>query len=150
MLTSFDKALLNILQTGLPIAAQPYKAMAQQLGCDEETVIQTLRRLKTQGYIRRMGAFFDSSQLGFVSTLAAVRVSPEALPAVAQAINAYSGVTHNYEREGEYNLWFAITLPDESSLEQALAQISELPGVEKLMNLPATRKFKVSVEFNLA
>lgn len=150
MLTAFDKALLNILQTGLPVTSQPYRAMAQQLGCDEETVITTLRRLRAQGYIRRMGAFFDSAQLGFVSTLAAVKVRPESLAAVAEAINAYTGVTHNYEREGEYNLWFAITLPDAAAMEQALDQIGKLPGVEKLLNLPATRKFKVSVEFNLA
>lgn len=150
MLTAFDKALLNILQTGLPITPQPYKAMALQLGCDEETVIETLRRLKTQGYIRRMGAFFDSAELGYVSTLVAVQAAPEALTAVALAINKYSGVTHNYEREGEYNLWFAITSPDPCSMERVLAQIEDLPGVEKLIRLPATRKFKVSVEFNLA
>lgn len=150
MLTAFDKALLNILQTGLPITPQPYQAIAGQLGCDEETVIEALRRLKTQGYIRRMGAFFDSAKLGFVSTLVAVQVAPAALAAVAQAINKYAGVTHNYEREGDYNLWFAITSPDLCSMEQILAQIEKLPGVEKLISLPATRKFKVSVEFNLA
>lgn len=149
MLTSFDKALLNILQTGLPVAPQPYQAIARQLGCDEETVLSSLRRLKTQGYIRRMGAFFDSTRLGFVSTLVALKVQPEYVPSVAKAVNAYAGVTHNYERESEYNLWFAITQPDSGSLKQALAEISSLPGVEQLLDLPATQKFKVSVEFNL-
>lgn len=149
MLTAFDKALLNILQTGLPIASRPYQEMAERLGCDEETVILALSRLKTQGYIRRMGAFFDSAELGYVSTLAAVKVLPEQLQETAVAINALPGVTHNYEREGEYNLWFAITCPSQFELEKALTHVKGLAGVEKLMSLPATKKFKVSVEFNL-
>lgn len=149
MLTAFDKALLNILQTGLPITPEPYKVMAGQLGCEEEAVIDALRRLKAQGYIRRMGAFFDSVRLGYVSTLAAVQVEEAYLPAVAAAINAFPGVTHNYEREGEYSLWFAITSANRQELDDALAQIRSLQGVVKLINMPATRKFKVSVEFNL-
>ena len=149
MLTAFDKALLNILQTGLTLEPSPYKEMAGRLGCDEDTVIETLRSLKARGYIRRMGAFFDSARLGYISTLAAVKVSEDYITQVAAAINAFPGVTHNYEREGEYNLWFAITSPDRQALAQALTRIQNLEGVEKLMNLPATKKFKVSVEFNL-
>ncbi|MCX7780451.1 MAG: AsnC family transcriptional regulator [Negativicutes bacterium] len=149
MLTKFDKALLNLLQTGLPLAPQPYKVMGEQLGVDEDTVLASLRRLKALGYIRRMGAFFDSARLGYVSTLVAVRVAPQCLPAVAAAINAQPGVTHNYEREGDYNLWFAVTAPSQEAIEQMLQGIRELEGVEKLINLPATRRFKVSVEFNL-
>jgi DNA-binding Lrp family transcriptional regulator len=149
MLTAFDKRLLNILQTGLPISPEPYNEMAEQLGVDEQTVLESLRRLKAQGYIRRMGAFFDSTSLGYVSTLVGTKVAKSFLPNVATAINAYPGVTHNYEREGELNLWFAITCASQTTLDQTLEEIRRLEGVEQLINLPATRKFKVSVEFKL-
>ena len=149
MLNQFEKELLNILQTGLPVTPQPYQDLAQRLHSDENTVIEALRRLKAGGYIRRMGAFFDSGRLGYVSSLVALKVSAAALPEVAAAINRYPGVTHNYERESELNLWFTICCPSCEELAGSIEKIGRLTGVEKLINLPATQKFKVSVEFNL-
>lgn len=149
MLTDFDKQLLNIIQRDLPLAKRPFAVIADRLGTDEEVVIERLRCLRDNGYIRRMGPFFDSSRLGYVSTLVAMEVDPGCMEAVAQAVNAYPGVTHNYEREGVYNLWFAIISPDAAALEGALAEIARLPGVRRLLNLPATKKYKVNVQFTL-
>ncbi|WP_425060535.1 hypothetical protein SCACP_12620 [Sporomusa carbonis] len=149
MLTAFDKELLNIIQTRLPIEHRPFGRVAEWLETDETTVLERLSWLKANGYIRRIGAFFDSTCLGYVSTLAAVKVCPDQLEAVAKAINAYAGVTHNYEREGEYNLWFTLLTPDQDKQDRTLANIRNLPGVEGLISLPAIEKYKVSVEFNL-
>ncbi|MDF2571128.1 MAG: AsnC-like ligand binding domain protein [Sporomusa sp.] len=149
MLTAFDKELLNLIQTKLPIESRPFAKVAQLLKVDEAAVLARLIWLKDHGYIRRFGAFFDSSCLGYVSTLAAVKVSVNCIEAVAKAINAYPGVTHNYEREGEYNLWFTLLTPDQAGQDKALTAIRCLPGVDGLISLPATEKFKVSVEFNL-
>lgn len=148
-LTAFDKALLNIIQTGLPIARRPFALIAEQLGVTEADVIERLEYLKEHDFIRRIGAFFDSEKMGFVGTLAAVQVDKRHVAAVAQAINAYSGVTHNYERDGEYNLWFTLLAPDMASQQKVLDEITHQPGVVKLINLPAEKKFKVSVQFNL-
>ncbi len=148
-LTAFDKALLNIIQTGLPIARRPFALVAEQLGVAESDVIERLEYLKEQGFIRRIGAFFDSEKMGYVGTLVAVKVEEEYVAAVAQAINANSGVTHNYERDGEYNLWFTLLAPDMESQQKILDEIASRPGVVKLISLPATKKFKVSVQFNL-
>jgi len=76
-------------------------------------------------------------------------VRPDRMTAVAKAVNRYSGVTHNYEREGDFNLWFALISPSISSQTKVLAEIEKFAGVEQLISLPATRKFKVSVQFKL-
>lgn len=149
MLTSFDKALLNIVQTDLPLSKRPFADLAVRLNAEEATVLERLRYLKDNGYIRRIGPFFDSSKLGYIGTLVAVKVEPEKLAQVAQFINGYPGVTHNYEREGEFNLWFALLTPDLFVQEQTLASIGQQPGVQRLINLPATKKYKVSVQFTL-
>lgn len=149
MLTDFDRKLLNLAQTELPLSSRPYADLASKLNCDEQTVISRLAWLKAAGYIRHMGAFFDSAQLGYIGTLAAVKVQPEYLEAVAESINAFPGVTHNYEREGEYNLWFTLLTPDIASQQQVLDRVRALPGVERLLNMPATKKYKVNVSFHL-
>lgn len=149
MLSDYDKQLLNLIQGNIPFAKRPFAAIAERLNSDEDTVIERLRNLKDQGYIRRIGPFFDSARLGYVSTLVALRVQPGAVQAVAEAVNLYPGVTHNYEREGKYNLWFAVLSPDRQTQEQVLAEVASLPGVERLLNLPAIKKYKVNVQFTL-
>ena len=149
MLTQFDKALLNMVQTGLPISKRPFMVLAEKLGSDEATILGRLRYLKDNGYIRRIGPFFDSHKLGYSGTLVAVKVDPNRIEAVTSVINSYPGVTHNYEREGEYNLWFALLAPNKAKQQQILAEIEGVPGVIKLISLPATKKLKVSVQFTL-
>lgn len=149
MLSAFDKALLNIVQTDLPIAKRPFALLAEQLSSNEATVLDRLQWLKKNGYIRRIGPFFDSAKLGYAGSLVAVKVEPERLAEVVTVINSYSGVTHNYEREGEYNLWFALLAPEQEALEKILTDIERQPGVIRLISLPATKKFKVSVQFTL-
>lgn len=149
MLTEFDKELLNIIQTRLPLEARPFTIVAEQLGVDEAMVIERLSWLKEHGYIRRFGAFFDSTYLGYVSTLVAAKVEIGQMEVVARAINEYVGVTHNYERDGEYNLWFTLLAVNLQEQEKILADIGKLPGVESLLSLPATEKYKVNVEFKL-
>jgi len=149
LLTDFDKKLLNLIQTDLPLEKRPFSVIAEILGTDENTVIERLRFLKEHGLIRRIGPFFDSGRLGYVSTLVALRVKAAHMADVAQNINRYTGVTHNYEREGKFNLWFALISPSILVQTEILAEIERLAGVEQLISLPATRKFKVSVQFKL-
>jgi len=149
MLTSFDKELLNILQTKLPISPRPFADLAEVLGTDEIVVIDRLKELKEQGYLRRVGPFFDSVKLGYAGTLIATKVMEGYMESVALAINEYPGVTHNYEREGKFNLWFTLLTPDMETQDKILAEIRNLPGVENLISLKANRKYKVSVQFEL-
>jgi siroheme decarboxylase len=149
MLSEFDKRLLNIIQSDIPLTSRPFAVIASRIGADEATVIESLNRLKQEGYIRRIGPFFDSERLGYVSTLIALKVDESQLPAVAEAVNACPGVTHNYEREASYNLWFTLLSPDRAAEERTLSRLAGLPGVLRMLNLPATRKYKVNVQFTL-
>lgn len=149
MFTPFDKALLNIIQTDLPISPRPFSVLAERLKTSEATVIERLNHLKEQGFIRRIGPFFDSVKLGYIGTLVAVEAAPEFVKQIAEAINKYPGVTHNYEREGVFNLWFTLLAPDTECQIRILDEVKEFPGVVRLINLPATKKFKVSVQFTL-
>lgn len=108
MLTDFDKKLLNLIQIDLPLENRPFAILAERLGSEESVVIERLKFLKEQGFIRRIGPFFDSTKLGYIGTLVALEVEPDFIPQVAAVINADGGVTHNYERDGVLNLWFTL------------------------------------------
>lgn len=149
-LTAFDKALLNLLQGSLPIGKRPFAKMAEELGTDEERVISRLRLLKDEGYLRRIGTFFDSSRLGYGGTLVALRVAEGKVASVAEAVNRYPGVTHNYEREGKFNLWFTLLTPNLETEKEILSEVEALPGVECLLNLKTTKKYKINVQFQLS
>lgn len=150
MLTAFDKRLLNIIQTDLPLDSHPFAILAARLETEESIVIERLKFLKEQGFIRRIGPFFDSNKLGYIGTLVALKVVPDYIPQVAAVINSDYGVTHNYERDGEFNLWFTLFSYDTMAQDKTLDKIRNLTGVEELINLPATQKFKVSVQFTLS
>ena len=148
-LTAFDKSLLNLLQANLPVCSHPYAKLAEQLGTEEDVVISRLQDLKAAGYLRRIGTFFNSNQLGYKGTLVALRVEPDRMQTVAEAINQYPGATHNYEREGKYNLWFTLLTPYIEREQEILSEVDILPGVEYMLNLKSNKKYKTNVQFKL-
>lgn len=144
-----DKIILNHIQSEFPIAERPYLVIAQRLQLDEEDVINRIRRLKALGIIRRIGGNFVPGKLGFVSTLCAGRVPEEKIDAFAAIVNEYRGVTHNYVRDNTYNVWFTMIAPSMEEINQSLAAIAEQTGVTDIINLPATKVFKIKAQFNL-
>ena len=148
-LTQFDKELLNLIQTGLPLTPAPFAAVAARLGCPEQQVLERLAQLRDAGVIRRLGAFFDAESLGYRGWLVAVKVEEISLPTVAQAVNAWPEVTHNDERDHEYNLWFTIQTRTDEEKEERLRQVAAMPGVSAVFSLPTTDRFKVNVEFRM-
>ncbi len=148
-LSLFDKSLLNLLQGNIPVCSRPFAEMAKILGTDEKRVISRLRELKSAGYLRRIGTFFDSGKLGYRGTLVALEVLPEELETVARFVNAFSGATHNYEREGRYNLWFTLLTPTPELEKEILSKIKSMRGVKDMLSLKANKKYKVDVQFKL-
>ena len=149
-LDSVDKAILMILQRGIPVTSRPYLAMAEEIGgVSEQEVIDRIASLKKSHIIRRMSGFFNSGKLGYVSALCAVKVPPEKIAEAALAINRYPGITHNYVREHEYNMWFTLIARDEATRERILDEIEALPAVEKVLRLYTNRRFKINVTFDL-
>ena len=148
-LNEFDKKLLNLLQHSLPLTERPFCVLGEELGVSEAEVLERTRELKAAGYIRRIGAFFDSGRLGYQGTLIALRVRPTELESVALEVNKLNGVTHNYQREGKYNLWFTLQSPSFEAEERTTAMIERLPGVEEMLNVCVKKKYKINVEFKL-
>jgi DNA-binding Lrp family transcriptional regulator len=148
-LTPAEKRLLTAIQEGLPIEPEPFAVLAEQLKTTEEKILEMLAKLKKEGYIRRIGAVFDSRKLGYVSTLCALKVPEDKLKSVAAYINSLPGVTHNYLRQHEYNMWFTLIAPSQEALEDAISGIKKITGISQLLNLPAVNFFKINVNFNL-
>lgn len=144
-----DKKILNSIQKEFPVAAEPFKVIAERVGITEDEVLKRISKLKQEGIIRRIGAVFDSRKMGFVSTLCTARVPEEKLKAFVEAVNSYAGVTHNYRRNHEYNVWFTFIAPDEETLEKFLAEIRDRTGVIDIISMPAVRTFKIDASFEL-
>lgn len=144
-----DKKILNILQTRFPLVPEPFDAVGEELGLTGDEVVERVRRLKADGVIRRIGAVFDSRRLGYASTLCAARVPEEKLRDFVDVVNGYPGVTHNYRRGHEYNVWFTFIAPDAESLERDLAEIRRRTGVEDVISMPAVKTFKINATFEL-
>ena len=144
-----DKKILNIIQKNFPLEAEPFKAVAEKIGISEEEALDRIRRMKQEGIIRRIGAVFDSRKLGFVSRLCAGRVPEEKLKDFIEVVNSYPGVTHNYRRNHEYNVWFTFIVPDEAALKQSLAEIRDRTGISDILDMRATRTFKIDATFEI-
>ena len=143
-----DKKILNIIQAGFPVEAEPFKVLGEQVGISEDDVLERIKKLKETGIIRRIGAVFDTRRLGFVSTLCAARVPEEKLKEFVEIVNSYPGVTHNYRRSHEYNVWFTCIASTEEKIKKTLMEISEKTDITDMLNMPAKRKFKINVSFD--
>jgi len=148
-LNATDKKILNRIQSDFPITRNPFETIATELGLSEDDVLGSLTRLKEKGIIRRIGGNFVPEKLGFVSTLCAARVPANRIDQFAETVNRYPGVTHNYLRENEFNVWFTFIAPSMEEIEANLADIAKATGVAEILNLPATRVFKIKAQFNL-
>ncbi len=144
-----DKAILNRIQSDFPITSRPYRTIAADLGLSEGEVLKRVSRLKASGIIRRIGGNFKPEKLGFVSTLCAAKVPEEKISQFAEVVNRYPGVTHNYRRDNTFNVWFTFIAPSMDEINTNLEQIAAQTGVTDILNLPATRVFKIRAEFKV-
>lgn len=140
---------MNRIQSDFPITSRPYLAIAQELDLEEDEVIKRLTRLKGEGIIRRIGGNFVPNRLGFVSTLCAARVPQEKIVQFSETVNEYPGVTHNYRRDHEYNIWFTFIAESMEQIEAYLKEIASETGVSDILNLPATKVYKVKAHFEV-
>ena len=149
LLDEMDRRILNDIQSYFPIVTEPYRALADKLGCSEAEVLERVQNLKDRGIIRRIGANCDSRKLGYTSTLCAARVPQNHMKRFIEVVNSYPGVTHNYRRDHDYNIWFTFIAPTVEEIERILREISDLTEVREIMSLPAERVFKIQVNFEV-
>ena len=148
-LDEMDRTILNEIQSHFPIDSRPYQVLADRLGCSEEEVLRRVRSLKDKEIIRRIGANCNSRRLGYTSTLCAARVSPEQMERFVEVVNNYPGVTHNYRRDHDYNVWFTLIARTKEDIERILHEITDVTGVSEVISLPAERLFKIQVDFEV-
>ena len=148
-LDSTDSDILNRIQSDFPITSRPFRTVANELGISEQEVLDRVRRMKADGIIRRIGGNFVPGKLGFVSTLCAARVPADQVDQFAEIVNRFPGVTHNYQRDNTYNVWFTFIAPSMEEIEENLKKIARESGIEDILNLPATKVFKIRAEFEV-
>jgi siroheme decarboxylase len=144
-----DRKILNEIQANFPIAARPYFELGKRLGISEDEVLERVKRLKSDGIIRRIGGSMNSRKLGFASTLCAAMVPEDKIDAFVEAVNRHKGVTHNYLRKNRYNIWFTFIGPSMEFINDCLREISLKTGVTTILSMPAIRTFKIRVEFEV-
>jgi DNA-binding Lrp family transcriptional regulator len=150
-LDDVDRRLLNLMQGSFPIAPRPYLQVAQLGGLQESEVMSRVTRLLKQRIIRQVTPIFDTRALGYSSMLVAAKVDPEHPHRAATIINEHPGVSHNYLRNHEFNLWFTIaTEPDSKlGLEGTLEVLSREAGAESVRQLPTLRLFKIRMDLEM-
>lgn len=142
-----SKEILDLIQTEFPLDERPFLKIANKLNITEQKVINTINRLKEQGYIRRIGGIFNSNKLGYISLLCAAKVPEDRIYEVAEFISSYKGVTHNYQRNNEYNIWFTVTAASEEKIKKFLQDVKVNTGIEDILELPAIDVFKINAVF---
>ena len=149
MMDDIDRNIINEIQSDFPITPRPYHELGRRLNLSESEVIKRVKRLKEGGIIRRIGGNFNSRRLNFTSTLCAAKVPEEKIDRFVRVVNSYPGVTHNYLRNHDYNIWFTFIAPNMPTVENSLKEISEATGVIEIHNLPAVKIFKIKVDFEV-
>ncbi|HKX81731.1 MAG TPA: Lrp/AsnC family transcriptional regulator [Nitrososphaera sp.] len=148
-LDSVDKKLLNEIQWVFPMVDRPYQEIANRHGMNEEDVIRRIEGMKRAGLIRQINAIFDTRRLGYKSALVAFSVMPDKLLEVADRVNEHPGVSHNYERNHEYNMWFTLAVPPGANIKDDLDRMAAYDGVAKYRILPTLKLYKIGVKLDM-
>ncbi len=148
-LSDFEKNLLKIVQEEIPLNDRPFKGIAHTLGSTESKVIDTLKDLKEKKIIRQISPIYDTKSLGYDSSLIAFKVNSN-IEKVAEIINDHPGVSHNYQRTDDFNLWFTIAVPPDSELglERTVQLLAEISDVDDYVILKTVKLYKIGVKLS--
>ncbi|MCH9740731.1 MAG: Lrp/AsnC family transcriptional regulator [Epsilonproteobacteria bacterium] len=139
-----------MIQKRFPLAPRPFAEIAKELGSDEETIIQLLTQEKANRIIRQISPIFDTKRLGYSSSLVSFKVRREDIDRAVEVINAHPGVSHNYEREHPFNIWFTLAVAPDSKLglrQTVEILANEAHAIDYIM-LPTLKLFKIAVKLN--
>jgi DNA-binding Lrp family transcriptional regulator len=145
---SLDRRIINELQGGFPVCERPFREAAQRLGTSESELITRLRCMLDDGLLTRFGPLFHAEQLGGALSLCAMRVPRERFDAVAEQVNAFPQVAHNYQRDHAMNMWFVLATESAEELGRTIRDIERETGLE-VFNLPKQEEFYVGLHFQV-
>ncbi len=142
--------ILSRIQKKFPLVPKPFEEIANELGMQEAEVLAILQEEKANNIIRQTSAIFDTKRLGYTSSLVAFKIPPEKIDAAVEIINSHPGISHNYERNHDFNIWFTLAVAPDSKLglEKTLEILAEATGAEEYIMLPTLKLFKISVKLN--
>jgi DNA-binding Lrp family transcriptional regulator len=150
-LDDLDRRLLNLMQGSFPLEPRPYAAVAREAGISEEETMARVERLVNDRIIREITPIYDTRALGYASMLVAAKVDGEHPHRAAQVINGHPGVSHNYLRNHEFNLWFTLAVEEDSrlGLQGTLDLLQRLTGAESIRQLPTLKLFKIRMDLEM-
>jgi siroheme decarboxylase len=150
-LTDFERKLLNLMQGRFPLERRPYAAVAREAGISEEQALAMTTELLRDRIIRQVTPIYDTRALGYGSMLVAAKVDAEHPWRAAKAINAHPGVSHNYLRNHDFNMWFTIAVEEDSQLglEGTLEVLAREAGAESVRQLPTLTLFKIRMDLEM-
>lgn len=142
--------ILSRIQKKFPLVARPFKVIADELGMSEEEVLSILQEQKNSNIIRQTSAIFDTKRLGYKSSLVAFKVPSDKISAAVKIINSHPGISHNYERNHDFNIWFTLGVAPDSKLglDRTVEILAELTEADDYIMLPTLKLFKINVKLN--
>jgi siroheme decarboxylase len=142
-----DDKLLGLLQSGFPLTAEPYAEICLKIGATAQDVMRRIADLKASGIVREISPVLDARKLGYQSTLVAMEAGKDKLAPAEKVLSEHPGVSHAYERDHKFNIWFTLSLPQKASVDAELKKLSSLIGAEATFALPAIKVFKLRAKF---
>ncbi len=152
-LDAVDRSILDAVQKAIPLTGKPWVEIGETLDLSGEEVLARLKKMSEKGAVRKLGPIIDARKVGLTaSTLVAMKVRQEKISEVVEVINSYDEVSHNYERNHKYNVWFTLTAPNQGDLTRIIREISVKTGISKedILNLPTERFFKIKANFKIS
>jgi siroheme decarboxylase len=140
---------LNDIQWVFPLVDRPYLEISKRHNMSEDEVMRRIAYMKDMGLIRQINAIFDTRRLGYKSALVAFAVMPDKLDSVANEVNKHPGVSHNYERNHDFNMWFTLAVPPYGEMKRDLDRLASLDGVIKYRLLPTLKLYKIGVRLDM-
>ncbi len=150
MSESLTAELLSIIQKNFPLTKHPYQEIANMLGVEEEEVISALKEQKRNSIIRQISPIFDTKRLGYDSSLVAFMIDDDKISQAVEIINSHPGVSHNYERDHDFNIWFTLAAASDSKLglKKTVELLAKKTQAREAVMLPTIKMFKIAVKLN--
>ena len=143
-----DRRIINELQGGFPVSERPFRDSAGRLDTSESELITRLRCMLDDGLLTRFGPMFNAERMGGALSLCAMQVPPERFDEVAEQVNAFPEVAHNYQRDHAMNMWFVLATETPQALDETLERIEQVTGLP-VFNLPKEQEFYVGLHFQV-
>ncbi len=149
-LSEKTRALLDLLQGEFPLVPRPYAVLGERIGVSEAEALEHLAEARAAGVVRQICAIYDTKALGYSSALVAMKIAPERLKRAIAVVNAHPGVSHNYRRNHEFNVWFTVAMPPGHDLDAVINRLHELAGAESTRPMPTLQLFKIAVTLDMS